>query len=160
MMSTRCSKHVEAWNKYIKKECVKLVINQNYLKMHGQQNIKKKNNYHFLPHCIFRHFLPYSGVCRLSCLQTATSTERLGFGTVKLKLKLEATITITLKYHYIIKNKILYLIKFTGLLRCMNWYLTVRFGDRIGPCIQARRKPIMSMDKFINLINWVALQLL
>jgi hypothetical protein len=29
-MSTCCSKHVEAWNKYIKKECVKLVINQNY----------------------------------------------------------------------------------------------------------------------------------
>jgi hypothetical protein len=40
MMSTCCSKHVEAWNKYIKKECVKLVINQNYVKMHGQQNIK------------------------------------------------------------------------------------------------------------------------
>jgi hypothetical protein len=39
MMSTRCSKHVEAWNKYIKKECVKLVINQNYVKMHGQQNM-------------------------------------------------------------------------------------------------------------------------
>jgi hypothetical protein len=40
MMSTCCSKHVEAWNKYIKKESVKLVINQNYVKMHGQQNIK------------------------------------------------------------------------------------------------------------------------
>jgi hypothetical protein len=40
MMSTCCSKHVEAWNKYIKKEWVKLVINQNYVKMHGQQNIK------------------------------------------------------------------------------------------------------------------------
>jgi hypothetical protein len=40
MMSTCCSKHVEARNKYIKKECVKLVINQNYVKMHGQQNIK------------------------------------------------------------------------------------------------------------------------
>jgi hypothetical protein len=39
-MSTCCSKHVEAWNKYIKKECVKLIINQNYVKMHGQQNIK------------------------------------------------------------------------------------------------------------------------
>jgi hypothetical protein len=37
-----CSKHVEAWNKYIKKECVKLVINQNYVKMHGQQNIKNQ----------------------------------------------------------------------------------------------------------------------
>jgi hypothetical protein len=32
MMSTRCSKHVEAWNKYIKKEWVMLVINQNYTK--------------------------------------------------------------------------------------------------------------------------------
>jgi hypothetical protein len=40
MMSTCCSKHVQAWNKYIKKECVKLVINQNYVKTHGQQNIK------------------------------------------------------------------------------------------------------------------------
>jgi hypothetical protein len=40
MMSTCCSKHVETWNKYIKKECVKLVINQNYVEMHGQQNIK------------------------------------------------------------------------------------------------------------------------
>jgi hypothetical protein len=30
MMSTCCSKYVEEWNKYIKKECVKLVINQNY----------------------------------------------------------------------------------------------------------------------------------
>jgi hypothetical protein len=41
MMSTCCSKHVEAWNKYIKKVCVKLVINQNYVKMlYGQQNIK------------------------------------------------------------------------------------------------------------------------
>jgi hypothetical protein len=40
MMSACCSKHVEAWNKYIKKECVKLIINQNYVKMHGQQNIK------------------------------------------------------------------------------------------------------------------------
>jgi hypothetical protein len=40
MMSTDCSKNVEAWNKYIKKECVKLIINQNYVKMHGQQNIK------------------------------------------------------------------------------------------------------------------------
>jgi hypothetical protein len=40
MMITCCSKHVEAWNKYIKKQCVKLGINQNYVKMHGQQNIK------------------------------------------------------------------------------------------------------------------------
>jgi hypothetical protein len=42
MMSTCCSKHVEAWDKYIEKECVKLDINQNYVEMHGQQNIKKK----------------------------------------------------------------------------------------------------------------------
>jgi hypothetical protein len=39
MMSTRCSKHVQAWNKYIGKVCIKLVINQNYIEMHGQQNI-------------------------------------------------------------------------------------------------------------------------
>ena len=30
LMSTCCSKHVQAWNKYIEKGCVKLVINQNY----------------------------------------------------------------------------------------------------------------------------------
>jgi hypothetical protein len=35
-----CSKHVEAGNKYMKKECVKLVTNQNYVKMHGQQNMR------------------------------------------------------------------------------------------------------------------------
>jgi hypothetical protein len=40
LMSTCCSKHIETWNKYIKKECVKLVINQNYVEMRGQQNIK------------------------------------------------------------------------------------------------------------------------
>jgi hypothetical protein len=42
-MSTKCSKHVENWNKRKrnkKKElCVKLVIYQNYTEMHGQQNI-------------------------------------------------------------------------------------------------------------------------
>jgi hypothetical protein len=27
-------------NKYIKKECMKLVVTQNCIKMHGQQNIK------------------------------------------------------------------------------------------------------------------------
>jgi hypothetical protein len=35
-----CLKHVEAWNKYIKKEGVMLVINRNYVKTQGQQNIK------------------------------------------------------------------------------------------------------------------------
>jgi hypothetical protein len=40
MMSTCCSKHVQAWNKYIEKECFKLVINQSYVEMRGQQNIK------------------------------------------------------------------------------------------------------------------------
>jgi hypothetical protein len=36
-------------NKYIKKECIKLVITQNCIKMHGQQNIKniKKPMYPF-----------------------------------------------------------------------------------------------------------------
>ena len=34
-----CSKHVEKWNKHIKK-CVSLVINTNCTEMHGQQNIK------------------------------------------------------------------------------------------------------------------------
>jgi hypothetical protein len=33
MMSTCSSKHVVAWNKYIKKECVKLAINQNAILM-------------------------------------------------------------------------------------------------------------------------------
>jgi hypothetical protein len=50
MMSTCCSKHVDALNKYIKKECVKLVINQNYVKMHGQKNIK--HSLTFLPSII------------------------------------------------------------------------------------------------------------
>jgi hypothetical protein len=45
MMSTCCLKHAEARNKYIEKECVKLVINQNYVEMHGQQNIKLSTNY-------------------------------------------------------------------------------------------------------------------
>ena len=40
MMSTCCPKHVEAWNKHIEKERIKLVINKNYVEMHGQQNIK------------------------------------------------------------------------------------------------------------------------
>ena len=44
MMSACCSKHVEARNKHIEKECIKLVINQNYVEMlHGQQNVKKLN---------------------------------------------------------------------------------------------------------------------
>jgi hypothetical protein len=42
-MSTCCSKYVEVKNKYIKKECIKLVIIQNCIKMHGQQNIKRGN---------------------------------------------------------------------------------------------------------------------
>jgi hypothetical protein len=40
MMNTCCLRHVEAWNKYIEKECLKLVINQNYVEMHGPQNVK------------------------------------------------------------------------------------------------------------------------
>jgi hypothetical protein len=50
MMSTCCSKHVEAWNKYIKRECVKLVTNQNYVKMDGQQNIKNEEKYLSISH--------------------------------------------------------------------------------------------------------------
>jgi hypothetical protein len=38
MMSTCCSKHVEAWNKYIKKECVKLVIDQKTEQVHQVKN--------------------------------------------------------------------------------------------------------------------------
>ena len=44
MMSTCCSEHVEARNKHIEKECIKFVINQNYVEMHGQQNIKYFNS--------------------------------------------------------------------------------------------------------------------
>ena len=33
MMSTCCSKHVEAWNKHTEEECIKLVIIQNYLQL-------------------------------------------------------------------------------------------------------------------------------
>ena len=42
-----CSKHVQKWNKHIKK-CVKLVIKTNCTEMHGQQNIKWKQcpSYH------------------------------------------------------------------------------------------------------------------
>ena len=42
-MSTWCSKHVEAWNKFIAKQilCIKLVNFQDkYTEMYGQQNIK------------------------------------------------------------------------------------------------------------------------
>jgi hypothetical protein len=42
MMGTCCSKHVRGINKYIKKECIKLVITQNCIEMQGQQNIKKE----------------------------------------------------------------------------------------------------------------------
>jgi hypothetical protein len=40
-----------AGQEYSKKECVKFVINQNYVKMHGQQNMKfdlfkSEQNYH------------------------------------------------------------------------------------------------------------------
>jgi hypothetical protein len=37
MMSTCCSKHLEEWNKYIKKEGVKLVVNQNDMQCHLQK---------------------------------------------------------------------------------------------------------------------------
>ena len=40
MMNTCCSKNVEAWNKHIEKECIKLVTTQNDCEMYGQQNIK------------------------------------------------------------------------------------------------------------------------
>jgi hypothetical protein len=51
MMSTCCSKHVEAYNKYIKKEFIKLVITQNRIKMHSQQNIKIEQD-----HCCVYNF--------------------------------------------------------------------------------------------------------
>ena len=35
----RCSKHVEKWNKHIKKKCVNLAINTKYTEINGQQNI-------------------------------------------------------------------------------------------------------------------------
>jgi hypothetical protein len=34
-------------NKYIKRECIKLVITQNCIEMHGQKNIKNSTNVHF-----------------------------------------------------------------------------------------------------------------
>jgi hypothetical protein len=36
-MSTCCSKHVEAWNKYIEKSASSWSFNKNYVEMHGQQ---------------------------------------------------------------------------------------------------------------------------
>jgi hypothetical protein len=68
MTSTCCSKHVEAWNKYIEKECFKLVINQNYVEMHGQQNIK-------------RHWAQYKGQINTG----AASNSSLNKGTKKIK---------------------------------------------------------------------------
>jgi hypothetical protein len=59
MMSTCCSKHVQAWNKYIQKVCVKLVINQNYVEMHGQQNIKLWN----YTSTDIRTYKPYFACC-------------------------------------------------------------------------------------------------
>ena len=56
MMSTCYSKHVQAWNKHIEKECIKLVIIQNYFEMHGQQNIKL---------CLFLHKMPCISYCYL-----------------------------------------------------------------------------------------------
>jgi hypothetical protein len=59
IMSTCCSKHVEAWNKYIKKECVKLVINQKWylsIFLKSAQKIQvslksdKNNHYTFSNH--------------------------------------------------------------------------------------------------------------
>ena len=40
----KCTKHVEAWNKLIKKFSASswLILINKYIEMHGQQNIKKK----------------------------------------------------------------------------------------------------------------------
>ena len=43
MMSTCCSKHVEAWNKHIEKECNKLVIIQNL-----NEDLKSSNKSNFV----------------------------------------------------------------------------------------------------------------
>ena len=46
-----CSKHVEAWNKFIIKFSASgcLILINKYIEMHGQQNIKKKVYLHSLP---------------------------------------------------------------------------------------------------------------
>jgi hypothetical protein len=60
MMSTCCSKHVEAWNKYVDKECVKLIINQNLLPFRISSSIRDvflgSQNYHQTELTLFHKF--------------------------------------------------------------------------------------------------------
>jgi hypothetical protein len=70
-----CSKHVEDWNKHIRKKelCVRLVIYQNYTEMqHGQQNIKFVLLFEQHPFCIAIHppFPPSHSNARLSTIAT------------------------------------------------------------------------------------------
>jgi hypothetical protein len=52
-------------NKYIKKECIELVITQNCIKMHGQQNIKYLEDYYhtrFHIHTLINLYGRYIGI--------------------------------------------------------------------------------------------------
>jgi hypothetical protein len=53
MMSTCCSKHVQAWNKYIEKECVKFINNQNGFGCHYFNQLIDFHKYWYeYCHCI------------------------------------------------------------------------------------------------------------
>jgi hypothetical protein len=70
-----CSKHVENWNKYIKKElCVKLVIYWNYTEMHGHHNIKSNQQRFYLFQQSPKRKLKTLPLAPRSYLTTATLT--------------------------------------------------------------------------------------
>jgi hypothetical protein len=67
MTSTCCSKHVKAWNKYIRKECVKLVINQNTFMIFRSILLRKTNVSDKIVEKIKTHILPSTTFLRKSC---------------------------------------------------------------------------------------------
>ena len=71
MMSACCSKHVEAWNEHIEKECIKLVIIPNYFEMHGQKKYKIMHD--------FNYNLPVKGVSNCRPLGNKKSFHLWGF---------------------------------------------------------------------------------
>jgi hypothetical protein len=71
-MSTFCSKHLEVWNKYIAKVCIKLVINQNYVLLYIVLSVLA------LQKVVFRH---YKVICmkNASVLQDTKQSVRWSF---------------------------------------------------------------------------------
>ena len=62
-----CSKHVENWNKYIRKieSCIRLVVFKNWTEMHGQQNIKFKLNVCHIFVCLIIHIFYLKKRCHI-----------------------------------------------------------------------------------------------